>query len=460
MNHNHIPQLLIQKYNIPVPRYTSYPPANYFTPEFTQDDYRKQIAASNSQSPSLLSFYFHIPFCRRLCHYCGCNAYPMASAEYINRYVESLHREMDLVLPLIDRNRKISQIHYGGGTPTILPIEKLKELNNHLLEYFPQIEQPEIAIECHPGWLDETYWEGLADAGFNRVSLGIQDFQTDVLKCVNRKPSLLPVEQIVSLLREREIRINMDFLYGLPLQTPASFGETIEKAIAIRPDRLVTFSYAHVPWVNKRQLILEKAGLPKADVKEEMFRTAQELLLQAGYLQIGMDHFVCAHDELALAQQNKSLHRNFQGYCTRRTTGQVYAFGVTGISQLSTAYAQNTKDIDAYMEAVAQGNLPIIKGYELNEREQIVRRVIDTLMCNNLIDWQVLSEELQLSINEIKDRCGYRHEQLEEMSRDGLVQLSENRLEVPPAGKIFVRNVASTFDELTRSNPKSFSKPI
>ena len=252
----------------------------------------------------------------------------------------------------------------------------------------------------------------------------------------------------------------MDFLYGLPLQTPASFGETIEKAIAIRPDRLVTFSYAHVPWVNKRQLILEKAGLPKADVKEEMFRTAQELLLQAGYLQIGMDHFVCAHDELALAQQNKSLHRNFQGYCTRRTTGQVYAFGVTGISQLSTAYAQNTKDIDAYMEAVAQGNLPIIKGYELNEREQIVRRVIDTLMCNNLIDWQVLSEELQLSINEIKDRCGYRHEQLEEMSRDGLVQLSENRLEVTPAGKIFVRNVASTFDELTRSNPKSFSKPI
>lgn len=460
MNQNHIPQTLIEKYNIPVPRYTSYPPANYFTPEFTATDYREQIVASNSQSPSLLSFYFHIPFCRRLCHYCGCNAYPMASAEYIDRYVESLHREMDIVLPLIDRNRKISQIHYGGGTPTILPIEKLKELNQHLLEYFPQIEQPEIAIECHPGWLNETYWQGLADAGFNRVSLGIQDFQTEVLKCVNRKPSLLPVADIVSLLRERGIRINMDFLYGLPLQTPASFEDTIRKAIDIRPDRLVTFSYAHVPWVNKRQLILEKAGLPDASLKEELFRTAQELLLQAGYLQIGMDHFVCAHDELALARQNHSLHRNFQGYCTRRTTGQVYAFGVTGISQLSTAYAQNTKDLDAYLEAVNQGHLPVIKGYKLNEQEQIVRRVIDTLMCNNLIDWQELSDELQLSIEKIKYLCGYDAGQLEDMVRDGLVDLSENRLEVTPLGKAFVRNVASTFDQLTRNNPKSFSKPI
>lgn len=455
-------QYIIDKYNVPVPRYTSYPPANYFSTDFTEEQYRQEILRSNTQTPAALSFYFHIPFCRRLCHYCGCNAYPMAAPEKISRYVEALHREIDLVIPMLDKTRKISQIHYGGGTPTVLPVEALKELNAHLLEHFAVAEQPEIAIECHPGWLDESYWTNLAeDCGFTRFSIGVQDVREDVLKCINRKKPQMPVDEIVRLLHERGARVNMDFLYGLPLQTPESFGQSIRYAISCQPDRLVTFSYAHVPWVNKRQLILEEAGLPDAPTKNRMFETAQKELTENGYIQIGMDHFVRPDDELALALQNNALHRNFQGYCTRRTTGQVYAFGVTGISQLATAYAQNTKDIDQYIASVEAGVLPVVKGYVLNEKEQITRHVIDMLMCNNVIHWDRIADDCNQSIEAVKQAVEYNDSRIAELVRDGIVTLDTPEcLRMTPEGKIFVRNVASVFDSLTRTQPKSFSKPI
>lgn len=239
-----------------------------------------------------------------------------------------------------------------GGSPTALPVHYLKELNEHLHTRFPQIAQPEIAVECHPGYLDEAYWLGLADAGFNRISLGVQDFNRKVLKTVNRRPSLLPVNWIVELLRSRQVKINMDFIYGLPYQTAETFADTLQEAISLSPDRLVTFSYAHVPWINKQQLILEKAGLPTGEEKSRMFSTATQLLQEAGYQAIGLDHFVKAGDELYTSLQQGQLHRNFQGYCTRRTTGQVYAFGATGISQLAGGYAQNSKQIDDYIERI------------------------------------------------------------------------------------------------------------
>ena len=453
-------QHIIDKYNVPVPRYTSYPPANYFSNEFTEDMYKSEIVKSNSQNPSSLSFYFHIPFCRRLCHYCGCNAYPMASDEKVSEYVAALHKEIDLIVPMIDKSRKISQIHYGGGTPTVLPTEVLKELNQHLFENFGVADNPEIAIECHPGWLDENYWIGLKDCGFSRFSLGVQDFNEDVLKCINRKKSLMPVGDIVNLLHSMGGKVNMDFLYGLPLQLPESFRDSIRKAIECGPDRLVTFSYAHVPWVNKRQLILEKAGLPDAPTKSMMFEMAKEELLTNGYIQIGMDHFVKKDDELALAQENNELHRNFQGYCTRRTTGQVYAFGVTGISQLSTAYAQNTKDIDSYIESINRGELPVVKGYVLNEQEQITRSIIDMLMCNNVIYWDRIAADYGMSVTDIKSIVGYEQSKINDLVGDGIIFATDNCIEMTADGKIFVRNVASAFDQLIKNNPKSFSKPI
>lgn len=450
---------LIEKYNVPVPRYTSYPPANYFAP-YTEEAYRQAIIESNDAIDHRISFYIHIPFCRHLCHYCGCNSYPMMKSEVVDRYVEALHREIDLLLPLLNRERQVAQIHYGGGSPTALPISQLKELNAHLLEGFTTIERPEIAIECHPGYLNENDWQELTQSGFNRYSLGVQDFNEAVLKTVNRRPSLLPLETIFAILRESGASINMDFLYGLPLQTVESFAESIEKAIRLSPDRLVTFSYAHVPWVNKRQSILEKAGLPTGELKSALFTEASRLLHEAGYRSIGMDHFVRPNDELSLALDTKQLHRNFQGYCTRRTTAQVYAFGVTGISQLHTAYTQNTKDIESYIETVESGHLPVVKGYTLNAEEQLTREVIESLMCNYVIHWDEIAQRMNTDRATLQAATAFDQQKLKQFAADGLITYSDEKIQMTESGSPFVRNVAASLDKLMLNSAKTFSKPI
>ena len=449
----------IEKYNIPVPRYTSYPPANFFE-TYSEEAYREAIHVSNGAIDNRISFYIHIPFCRHLCHYCGCNSYPMMRQEVVENYVKALHQEIDLLLPLLEKDRLVAQIHYGGGSPTALPVSMLKELNAHLLEGFQTIEQPEIAIECHPGYLTEADWHALTESGFNRYSLGVQDFNEDVLKVVNRRPSLLPLKTIFDILRASGAKINMDFLYGLPLQTVESFSESIRQAIQLSPDRLVTFSYAHVPWVNKRQLILEKAGLPTGDEKSKLFTSATSLLHEAGYRSIGMDHFVRPEDELNIALETKKLHRNFQGYCTRRTTAQVYAFGVTGISQLHTAYTQNTKDIETYINQVGSGHFPICKGYTLNEEEQLTREVIESLMCNYEINWIEIAERLKVSVDQLKAATALDSEKMNIFADDGLITFTDNTIKMTEEGSPFVRNVAASLDKLLIHTTKTFSKPI
>lgn len=453
-------QDLLQKYNVPVPRYTSYPPANYFNDTFTNEAYETAIEASNQTEPKHISFYIHIPFCRHLCHYCGCNSFPMMKPDVVDRYLAALHKEIDKVSGMLSPTRKIAQIHYGGGTPTALPVERLKELNEHLLAGFTPIERPEIAIECHPGYLDEAYWQELTEASFNRFSLGMQDFNEKVLKTVNRRPSLLPVETIFRILRAGGARINMDFIYGLPHQSAGSFSETISRAAELRPDRLVTFSYAHVPWVNKQQLVLEKAGLPAGEEKSRMYEAAQNLLGKAGYKPIGLDHFVLEDDELYTALNGGQLHRNFQGYCTRRTTGQVYAFGVTGISQLSTAYTQNSKDINEYIERINSGTFAISKGYTLDRDEQITREVIETLMCNYSLNWQEVADRLSLPVNEVKAATAYNEARLREFAADGIIHFDDRHIQMTPEGALFVRNVAASLDRLMIHSNKTFSKPV
>ncbi|WP_102408043.1 oxygen-independent coproporphyrinogen III oxidase [Parabacteroides bouchesdurhonensis] len=453
-------QELLDKYNVPVPRYTSYPPANYFQEGFCNKEYTKIIRESNHQKPAELSFYFHIPFCRRLCHYCGCNSYPVSTQDIIDRYVSALHKEVEMVTSMLDPQRKIAQIHYGGGTPTILPASDLKALNERLLHKFRTIENPEIALECHPGWLSEKDWNEISEAGFNRFSLGIQDFNRKVLDTVNRQYSLMNEEELVKMLHGFGARVNMDFLYGLPNQTEKSFTETIIRAAAIKPDRLVTFSYAHVPWAFPRQQVLEKAGLPLSDEKSKMYESARHILCKAGYEPIGLDHFVRKDDELYTALQNGKLHRNFQGYCTRRTTGQVYAFGVTGISQLCTAYTQNTKDIMEYIEKIEAGILPVAKGYTLTVEEQVTREVIEILMCNYRIDWQELSEHLSMPVDTIKQATAYNEAKLSEFANDGIIEYDANHIEITQEGTLFVRNIAASLDKLMLKTNKSFSKPV
>ncbi|MDL2221607.1 oxygen-independent coproporphyrinogen III oxidase [Parabacteroides sp. OttesenSCG-928-N08] len=451
---------LLHKYNLPVPRYTSYPPANCFEESFGGEHYAQAIERSNGEGSAHLSFYLHIPFCRHLCHYCGCNSMPIADAKTVERYLAALHKEIDRVVGLLDSKRHIAQIHYGGGTPTILPVKALTELNQHLMAAFPLIDRPEIAIECHPGYLDEAGWQALTEAGFNRFSLGVQDLNREVLKAVNRRPAMLPLETIFALLRQKRAAINVDLLYGLPLQTVDGFRSTVEELLALQPDRLVTFSYAHVPWVNKQQLLLEKRGLPSPDEKNRLFEEARRLLLQSGYQAIGLDHFVRPDDELFQALKEGQLRRNFQGYCTARTTGQVYAFGVTGISQLHTCYAQNNKELHAYMQQVEAGEWTTVRGYQLNAEELITKEVIETLMCNYAIDWQAIANRLQLTVEAVKQATAYNEELFRQFAHDGIIDWSHEQIRIKPAGKLFVRNVAAALDKRMLKNQHHYSKPI
>ncbi len=452
-------EAIFKKYNVPVPRYTSYPTANQFE-EFSAEQYLKAVEASNNATADNISFYIHVPFCQHLCHYCGCNSVAMAKSERIEAYFAALHKEIDLLLPHLRKDRKISQIHYGGGSPSSMPLTHIRALNEHLLSAFDTIDQPEIAIECHPGYLKMEDWQYLLDSRFNRFSLGIQDFDDEVLHAVNRHPSLLPVSDIIEVLRSGGAKVNFDFIYGLPRQTVEKFVATIEAAIALRPDRLVTFSYAHLPSLFKRQTLLEKAGLPPQDEKLKMFECAAQRLEAAGYRPIGMDHFVLPDDELFQALQHHTLHRNFQGYCPRRITAQVYAFGVSGISQLDGAYAQNTKDIAAYIATVDEGKMPIVKGYALAPWQRIAREVIECMMCNHTVDWRELVAHLQCSVADIQQAIVYDEKQLSTMQEDGLLVFDAHSVRCTPEGMPFVRNIAAAFDPMMRNNEKLFSKPV
>ncbi len=453
---------LLEKYNHPVPRYTSYPPANFFTDEFGPADYLKAVDQSNHWKPQNISIYIHIPFCLKMCYFCGCNSYALRQAEVVDAYIKALVQEIKMITARLDKNRLISQIHYGGGTPNSIPVEYLQQINELLFTTFQFIPDPEIAIEVNPAYLTFEQMEGLKKAGFNRFSIGIQDFDTDVLDTVNRDKPAMPVNEIISFLKQDspQMAVNLDFIYGLPKQTAESFAETIKKAIELKPDRLVTFSYAHVPWVSKIQKQLEKAGLPASDEKIKMFDAAFSLLTQNGYEAIGLDHYAVESDELSLARKNKQLHRNFQGYCTRRTTGQVYAFGVTGISQLEGVYAQNTKSIDEYIAKTNKGELTTIKGYSLSPQQIVVREVITELMCNEQIIWNDLSTRLGISSDDVRKQTTYNPELLHQFETDGLISLSDKKIQITPQGQLFIRNVAASFDPLLKSGQTNFSKPV
>lgn len=385
---------------------------------------------------------------------------PVPEGEIVDRYVEALHKEIDLVLPLLDNRRKVSQIHYGGGSPTVLPAIELEELNDHVLDKFPTIANPEIAVECHPGWIMEQGWVQLVKSGFNRLSIGGAGFQQGGPE--RRKPSI--VQNPDGRRHGNPAFARRTCQYGFSLRLALPDGRKLcpddrkSRCHETGPARhlLVCACALGFP----RQQILEKVGLPSGDEKSRMFETAHRILCEADYQPIGLDHFVRKDDELYTASQNGQLHRNFQGYCTRRTTGQVYAFGVTGISQLGTAYAQNTKDIMEYIEKVEAGILPVAKGYLLSREEQITREAIEMLMCNYRIDWNELSEQLSTPARSIKQATAYDEAHLREFAEDGLIEFDKNQIRMTPEGRLFVRNIAASLDKLMLETNKSFSKPV
>lgn len=457
-----ISEKLIEKYNIPVPRYTSYPPANFFHNEFDEQVFIKAIEASNSGWPQNISIYIHIPFCTKMCHFCGCNTHFSRDKDKMRTYIEAVKKEILMMKRMLNPTRKVSQVHWGGGTPNSLPVQMIREVMDVIHENFRFIENPEIAIECHPALLDEEYTGQLVKAGFNRFSLGVQDFKQDVLDNVNRDAPSVPVKEIVNWIRSYEnTAVNLDFMYGLPFQDIKSFSETIEKAVDVSPDRLVTFSYAHVPWLKKAQKILEKRGLPGANEKLAMFESGYRVLTQNGYTPIGLDHFAKQDDELSIAYKNRKLHRNFQGYCTRETTGQVYAFGATGISQLETIYAQNGKDTNIYMESISKGHFNIEKGYRLNQSERIIRQVITEIMCNEYVSLAETARFFGITEDQVKDTLEFDASRLSNFEADGLLRIeSEGIFHVTVDGKFFIRNIASQFDPNLKTQQKRFSKAL
>ena len=456
-----IAESLIEKYNVPVPRYTSYPPANFFSDQFGEADYRAAIEASNQASPQNISLYLHIPFCSQLCHYCGCNTHITRNAAVKAAYVEALIAEIALLAPLLDSNRRVSQIHWGGGTPNSLTPLQIASIMDALRKHFTLLPHAEIAIECNPAHLDEDYVAHLLRLGFNRISLGVQDFDTRVLTTANREIPSIPVATFVEQIRASGLaKVNLDFIYGLPHQSVASFARTMEQAMALAPDRLVTFSYAHIPGIKPSQKILEKAGLVTPDEKLRILTQTLTMLKEGGYIPIGLDHFALPTDELSVALQQRTLHRNFQGYCTRETTGQVYALGTTGISQLEGAYAQNSSNVNEYMTGVNKQRFTTVKGHRLTQREKVAGSVIATLMCNNYIHWDDMGATFGITGSEVKALLAYREAELDTLSADGLIHFSSEALEVTETGRFFIRNIVASLDVGFDRTGKTFSKAV
>lgn len=456
-----IPVDLIEKYNVPVPRYTSYPPANFFEDSFGTADYLKAVEQSNREKPENISIYIHIPFCTQLCLYCGCNTHITRDKDLMRGYVDSLKKEIEMIRPLLDRSRKVSQIHWGGGTPNALPSACIGEVMQLLTREFQFISKPEIAIECNPASLDEQYIADLASFGFNRISLGVQDFREDVLNAVHREVPVIPIKELVRMIKAQPgMSVNLDFIYGLPFQTGESFAQTMAQAIDISPDRLVTFSYAHVPWVKKAQQSLEKYGLPSADEKVKMFETAWAQMSAAGYIPIGLDHYARPEDDMAQALASRTLHRNFQGYCTRETTGQVYAFGVTGISQLENVYAQNARTVKEYIEHIEKGETLVVKGYSLSPTEKIIRQIINEIMCNQYLSWKAIAEQFNLKTDDVKALLHFRNEKLDPFVADNLLEYNDDEIIINDLGRFVLRNIAAVFDIHVGDPNRKFSKSV
>ena len=452
---------LLKKYNQSGPRYTSYPPATFFDSKFSNSDHERHIIQSNFEAPENISIYIHIPFCPQICHFCGCTTESGYTKPFLERYVDALIKEIEYVANKIDKKRKVTQVHWGGGTPNAISYRYIERITNKLYDEFEFASFYEMAIECNPAHLEFKHIELLKKFGFNRISLGIQDFRNDVLEAINRKPSKHPIEEIISKIKSEGFTgTNIDLVYGLPLQTVSSFKNTVERAIELKTERLVTFSYAHVPSVLPRQKILEKIGFPSSNDKASMYENSYKKFVNSGYVSIGMDHYSLPGDEFAIALKNKNLHRNFQGYCTRETTGQVYAFGASAISQLNSAYSQNIKNAAQYIKAIETNNLAIFRGYSVTKEQKVIRDVINNLMCNYYVDFNDIANNNEISIDELYEIIDFSYENFDDFIEDGILEIENEKVNVFENGRLFTRNIAMKFDPLVKKNIGTYSKTI
>lgn len=449
---------LIRKYNVPGPRYTSYPPATHFTDEVDKNALMESIR-KNNETQRDLSLYYHLPFCESLCWFCGCTTVITTDHSRSENYLNHIDREMDLMREHLNPNRKVVQVHLGGGTPTFLQPDELRRLGNHIRERFQFAEGVEAGAEIDPRRITRDSIQALKDAGFNRASMGVQDHNPEVQKAIHRIQPYEMTKQAIDWLRECDFEsLNVDLIYGLPHQTVQSFEKTLDDTLKLQPDRLAVFSYAHVPWIKPAQKIMQdRMQLPSPETKLELLKLTIEKLTAEGYVYIGMDHFAKEDDELTIAQRTKTLQRNFQGYSTRGGV-DIYAFGMSSISQSQDAYWQNIKELPDYLKSVDDGNLPIHRGYILTEEDHLRRRTIMRLMCDLEFDYAHMSELLGLDF-----KAKYESElaSLEDMEEDGLIQKSDTGLIVTELGRLLIRNIAMRFDGYqTERKEGRFSRTI
>jgi len=448
---------LIKKYNVPGPRYTSYPPATQFAGEFAPEAFVEKIQGNNRADQDL-SLYFHLPFCQTLCWFCGCTTVITTDQSKSGDYLAYLEREMDLMKPLIDPRRKATQLHFGGGTPTFSKPDEIRRLGEMIRSRFAFSPDIEAGVEVDPRRLTRDHLVALREVGFNRTSMGVQDNDPVVQKAVHRIQPFEMTKQAVDWMRELGFQsLNIDLIYGLPYQTPLSFAKTLDEILSLRPDRFAVFNYAHVPWMKPAQNALKLEALPTPEVKLELLKLTIEKLTSEGYVYIGMDHFARADDELAIAQQEKTLQRNFQGYSTRGGTS-IYAFGMSAISQTDDLYWQNEKELPKYYAAIDAGRLPLHRGYVLTREDQIRRSAIMRLMCDLGLDYQAMSKLLQV---DFKQHFTPEIESLDDMEADGLLVKTPQGLAVTELGRLLIRNIAMRFDAYSSSRKeKRFSKTI
>ena len=431
----------LEKYNRPGPRYTSYPTAPVWKDDFGPD-HLEEFYARAEERATPLSLYMHIPFCESLCLFCACNVSIQKDKKVALPYLEALKREIDHVGRHVSREREVIQFHWGGGTPTYLTPAQMEDLFGHARERFSFSADSEIGIEVDPRVTHRAHLETLRRLGFNRLSMGIQDFQPKVQETIHRVQPYELTRDLIMAARELGFEsLNVDLIYGLPYQTAESFKDTIDRTVALLPDRVAMFSYAHVPWLKKQQGSFAM-HLPEGMEKFRIFRTGLERFLDAGYLYIGMDHFARPGDELAAAQQDRTLHRNFQGYTTK-AGADLYGMGVSAISSIGEAYAQNRKEVPAYQDTIRQRGIATMRGYRLSADDLLRRAVIGRLLCHTVIPKAEVEQEFRISFDEY---FAPELQRLEQARDEGLVVLDRSEIRVTPLGRIFIRNVAMTFD--------------
>ena len=436
---------LIRRYNQPGPRYTSYPTAPHFTDEYGTEAFRRDLSEASSDTP--LSLYLHLPFCQSLCYYCGCHMKVTQNPETIETYLTALKQEIDQMAAAVDTSRPVVQMHWGGGTPTYLSPDQIQDLGAHLRNRFSFASDAEISLEADPRTVTAERMAAAASVGFNRVSFGVQDVNREVQEAINRVQPIAMVEEAVGWAREYDYNgVNVDLIYGLPHQTLDRFDRTLDVTQRLAPDRIAVYSYAHVPSIKNHQRVIDQEALPSPDEKLRLFERALERLTGSqngrAYRFIGMDHFARPDDPLSVAQDEGTLHRNFQGYSTR-AGAEILALGISGISQLGGAYAQNVKAFPAYYDRIESDRLGIYRGYRLTPEDRLRRHVIMQLMCHFHLQKADIEERFAVDFDR---RFASALEWLKPMEGDGLVTLTPEAIHVRPEGRLLVRNIAMAFD--------------